>query len=392
MHESPTLSGLPHPALYIHVPFCRHRCGYCNFSLVAGRDDLIERFLAALEAEIRMRSQRQQVSTLFLGGGTPSHLGDQHLRRLFEVVEQNFELSSTSSGGAAEVTVECNPSDIDERKIATFADLGVNRISLGAQSFDAAKLRMLERDHDAEQIARAVKLCGELTGNISLDLIFGVDNESLDAWHADLRQAIGLQPTHLSTYQLTIEKGTAFWSRHQKQELRQPGESRSADMYESTIGALESDGYKQYEISSFAKPGSECRHNLAYWRGHEYLAFGPGAASYVDSVREINHRSTTTYINRIEAGESPVIESEKVEAWLEPVEFIVFGLRAIAGVSTSEFQQRFGHDLIEFLGPTWEQLENERLLECTAGKIRLTSAGVLMYDSIASYIYVGNAR
>ena len=176
MHESPTLSGLPHPALYIHVPFCRHRCGYCNFSLVAGRDDLIERFLAALEAEIRMRSQRQQVSTLFLGGGTPSHLGDQHLRRLFEVVEQNFELSSTSSGGSAEVTVECNPSDIDERKIATFADLGVNRISLGAQSFDAAKLRMLERDHDAEQIARAVKLCGEPVSytHLTLPTIYSV--------------------------------------------------------------------------------------------------------------------------------------------------------------------------------------------------------------------------
>ena len=366
---------------YIHIPFCRHRCGYCNFALVANRDYLIDRFLAALKIELSSIQERIELQTLFLGGGTPTHLSNQQLRHLFEMLGQHFDFSN------AEVTSEANPSDLTSEKIETLFELGINRISLGVQSFRSEKLQQLERDHSAEVVERVVNQLQAFTENISFDLIFATMGEGLDQWQADLKHAISLQPKHLSTYELTIEKGTAFWNRERLGQLVQTDENLRAEMYQSTIEILEAHGFGQYEISSFAKEGFRCRHNLTYWSGQPYLAFGAGASGYIDQVRKTNHGSVSTYIKRIEAGQSPVELSERLSSMDRAKELLVVGLRRMDGVNQTEFHQLtqlvFGDVLTSRRAKGL--FENE-LIKREGDNLRLTQQGVLLYDSIAEVI------
>lgn len=301
-------SGWSKPnAAYVHVPFCAHRCGYCNFTLVAGRDDLIKHYLLAIERELSWLGEPRRVKTLFIGGGTPTHLKPKDLERLLTSVRQWFPLAE---GG--EFSVEANPIDIDAERVAVLRDFGVNRISLGAQSFAAAKLRVLERDHTAEHIACAFSLLRPVVRSVSLDLIFGAPGETLEGWKADVDAAMALEPDHLSVYGLTFERGTTFWSRRSHGDLTQIDETIEATMYETAIDRLSGAGYEHYEVSNFAKSGHRCRHNEVYWAAESYWAVGPGAARYVDGRREVNHRSTTTYLARVLANESPVADAEEL--------------------------------------------------------------------------------
>ncbi len=371
-HDSP-----PPRTAYVHVPFCRHRCGYCNFTLVAGRDDLIGDYLRAIELELQGLGQPHEVDTLFFGGGTPTHLSPENFRRLIGTVLRWFPLAA-----GYEFSVEANPADLDPEMLDVLVDSGVNRLSLGGQSFDAAKLRMLERDHSGDQLRKAVQRAKEKIAAISLDLIFGVPGESLEVWQADLAAALALEPDHVSTYGLTFERGTAFWSRLVEGELGRLDEELERAMYAAAIDTLTSAGFEHYEISNFARPGNRCRHNEVYWAGESYFAVGPGAARYVEGRREMNHRSTTTYLRRMLAGESPVAESETLEPADRAREMLVFGLRRLEGIERTAFAAKTGYQLDALVGEPLARMTGLGLLEDDGKRVRLSREGLFVSDAI----------
>jgi oxygen-independent coproporphyrinogen-3 oxidase len=372
-------------AAYIHVPFCRHRCGYCNFTLVAGRDDLIGAYLDALSRELAATGGPHPVETLFFGGGTPTHLPPAQLGRLLEVVGRTFPLAA---GG--EWSVEANPIDLTDDpggdRTRVLATAGVSRISLGAQSFDPRVLKLLERDHTPEQIAASYDRARQIAQSVSLDLIFGVPGQSLADWQRDLASAVALAPDHLSTYGLTFEKGTAFWSRLGRGEMARADEDLERAMYEAAIETLTAAGYEHYEVSNFARPGHRCRHNETYWTGRPYFATGPGAARFVAGRRETNHRSTTTYIARVLAGQSPVAESEQLEPEDAARERLVFALRRLEGIDLAQFAAETGFAAERLGGDALSRFLNQGLLEIVDREnhrhLRLTRRGLLVSDAL----------
>jgi oxygen-independent coproporphyrinogen-3 oxidase len=373
----PLLPNDPPAAAYVHVPFCRHRCGYCNFTLVAGRDDLISRYLQAIELELAQLPQRYLLDTLYFGGGTPTHLSAADLSRLFGAIRRRFDLSP-----GAEFTVEANPLDLDVDRRAVLQEAGVNRLSLGVQSFRDDKLAALERDHRRDDIDGAVKTARALAQSVSLDLIYAAPGETLLQWCSDLDEAIATGVDHISIYGLTIEQGSAFYGRWLKGNLTKTPEPIEADMYEAAIDRLTDAGYQQYEVASFAQPGHHSRHNAIYWQGRSYFACGPGAARYVAGRREINHRSTTTYIQRLLKGQSAIAQSEELDAEARARERLVLGLRQLAGINRGRFQEETGYDLLELVGTQLESLLEYGLLCWSSDYLQLTRRGLLVSDSI----------
>ncbi|QDT17451.1 radical SAM family heme chaperone HemW [Alienimonas californiensis] len=373
-----------HRSVYVHVPFCRHRCGYCDFTLVAGRDDLADRYLAALDRELDRveppeAGGRRELDTLFLGGGTPTRLTGPQLDRLFASVFRRYQL-----GEGAEVSVEANPSDVTPELIDRLADAGVNRISLGVQSFDAAALKTLERDHLPADVPRVLETVRRRIDNVSLDLIYAVPGQDLAGWEETLDAALALEPTHLSTYGLTFEKGTAFWSRRRRGELISPPEESERDMYAAAMDRPAAAGLRQYELSSHARPGFECRHNRAYWSGDEFEAFGPGAASLLGGVRRMNHRGVLGWLRRLEAGESPWIEEEALGPADRARELVMLNLRRVEGIDGEDFPRRTGFKIDELLSE--ELLEQQRLglVERDDAGVRLTREGRFVADGVMS--------
>jgi oxygen-independent coproporphyrinogen III oxidase len=364
-------------AAYIHVPFCRHRCGYCNFTLIAGRDDLIGRYLRALEIELSLLGSPRPVDTLFFGGGTPTHLSAAELDQLLRLARTWFPLAT---GG--EFSVEANPLDLTPERCKILSAQGVNRISLGVQTFSGRKLAILERDHTAADIATAFAAAASVASSVSLDLIFGVPGETLSEWEHDLQEALSLRPQHVSTYGLTIEKGTSFFPRVERGELRPADEDAAATMYERTIDVLTAAGYEHYEVSNFALPGCRCRHNETYWLGRGYYAAGPGAARYVNGVREVNHRSTTTWLQRLEQNESPVAEREELGPEDRARERLVFGLRRLEGVGAAQFQQETGFAIDDLVGAALTNFVRQGLLVRDGASVTLTRKGLLVSDSL----------
>jgi oxygen-independent coproporphyrinogen-3 oxidase len=400
---------------YVHVPFCRHRCGYCNFTLVAGRDDLVDDYLRAIALEIARRTEGAQsafeVDTLYFGGGTPTYLKPVQLHRLADAVFRAHPLAEPSPGPirpcspqasvkermflgepspspslkgreTSEFTVEANPADLNSQMVETLSGLGVTRVSLGGQSFREEKLRLLERDHDANCVRRAVDLARGANMQVALDLIFATPGESLDQWAADLEAAVSLEPDHISTYGLTFERGTSFWSRRLRGELTDVDEELQREMYALAIDRLSGAGYEHYEVSNFARPGCRSRHNQVYWSGDGYFAYGPGAASFIRGVREMNHRSTTTYIKRVLAGESAIAEREELPPEARARELLVFGLRRIEGVSRTQFRARAGIEIDELATAALHKFTELGLLADDGDRIRLTREGLFVSDAI----------
>jgi len=370
----------PPQAAYLHVPFCRHRCGYCDFPLITGRDELIDDYLRAIEQELQSLREPQEVDTLFFGGGTPTHLPPEKLEHLLRLACQWLPLANGS-----EFSVEANPLDLDPDRIGVLREAGVNRISLGAQSFDAGALAMLERDHAPADIGEVVERLRshELT-NIALDLIFAVPGQSRENWQNTLAAATKLGVRHVSAYGLTYEKGTAFWSRRSAGTLRPVADDLEREMYADAMDILPAVGLRQYEISNYARPGFECRHNLVYWAGRSYYAFGPGAARYVDGVRSTNHRSVTTWLKRVLAGDSPVADSEALDPEDRAREQIMLGLRMTSGIELASFQQQTGFDLHELGGVPLQRFLDQGLLEEVDGHVRLTREGRFLADTVTS--------
>lgn len=373
-------SGWPTPrSAYLHVPFCRHRCGYCNFSVLAGRDDLADDFLLAIDRELSNLGSPQTIDTLFIGGGTPTHLTLPQLTRLFDSIDRWLPRNA-----GAESSVEANPEDIEPETLRLLAGRGINRISLGVQSFDSGKLQQLQRGHSGEAAQRAVQSCFEVIGNVSIDLIFGAPGETVDKWRRDLMTALSLPIRHLSTYSLTFEKGTQFWTQRLRGNLREACEDDELAMYQDAMQCASDAGLKHYEISSFARDGFRCRHNLAYWEGKGWFAFGPGAANFVNGFREVNHRSTTTYLKKIQEGQSPVAQREAISVSQFACERAAFGIRMIEGVDLGTIARESGVDVLVLRQSALDQCKRNGLICVEGSHYRLTHRGILMADCVAT--------
>ena len=364
---------------YVHIPFCAHHCGYCDFAVTAGQDHLIDLYLEALAVELAKIGSPKPIRTLFLGGGTPSHLNLRQIDRLFG--ELNRWLPRETGG---EVSLEANPDTFDTEKARRLAALGVNRISLGVQSFQPSVLRVLERLHKPEHVAPAVDAAHRWIGRVSIDLIFGVPGQTIDQWTDDLNRAMQLQPEQVSTYGLTFEKGTRLWKMQQRDEVHAIEEDIELKMYQLAMETLEDAGYEQYEISSFARTGGRCIHNQIYWANEAFFGFGVGAAAYRDGTRTLNVRNTQDYIRRTLAEESPVFQSETLSPEERARETLSLNLRRAEGVLRERFRIQTGFDLDSLAGEAMARHVAAGFMIDDGASVRLTRTGRCVADSIVT--------
>lgn len=325
--------------LYIHIPFCKSKCIYCDFYSLPRAEDRMDRYVSALcrqLAEIAQRTTAHTVDSVYLGGGTPSYLGEKRLRHILKTVKKHYHLSRD-----AEITLEANPDSAgDWRALRSLRRAGMNRLSLGVQSADDGLLRTLGRPHtfaQAEEAAAAARRAR--IRNLSLDLIYGLPGQDLTGWKDTLERAAALEPEHLSCYGLKVEEGTPLWDMQEKMDL--PDDDAQADMYLWTVERLRALGYEQYEISNFARPGRASRHNMKYWTLCEYAGFGPGAHSDLGDVRYAYLRSLDTYCAGVEAGVSVLESSEHIPSRERDIEYVMLGLRLTQGISRQEFENRY---------------------------------------------------
>ena len=313
---------------YVHVPFCARLCPYCDFAVVVGRDDSQDRYLAALLAEIAMEPEWSPLDAVFFGGGTPSRFDAERLGAVLALLRDRFGLADD-----VEVSLEANPEDWSVALAKGLARQGFNRVSFGAQSFDPAVLSALGRRHRAAQIGEAVRIA-RANGfrSLSLDLIFGAEGESIDSWETTLDDAIDLQPDHVSTYALTVERGTEL-SRRVAAGAPPPDPDDQADKWEKACSALAGAGLIRYEVSNHARPGHPCRYNLSVWDQGEYLGVGLGAHGHRDGIRRRNYRRLDAYLQAVETGRHPGQAHERVDGWGREQERLLLGLRRAAGVT-----------------------------------------------------------
>jgi oxygen-independent coproporphyrinogen III oxidase len=357
---------MPEPiAVYVHIPFCPTKCGYCDFNSYAMQGEIVERTVEAIVREVRRSPHRgRPAKTIFFGGGTPTFLSEEQLLRVFEAV---VEVHPPREG--AEITSEANPGTVDIPKFRAMRRAGFNRISLGAQSFLDSDLLTLGRVHRSGEIERAVGAAREAGfDNLNLDLMFALPKQSRAGWRQNLERALSLRPEHLSLYCLTIEPNTAFYKQHLRGQLDLPDDDQQVAMYEHCLDRSAELGFEQYEISNFALPGRECRHNLCYWHGEEYVGYGPGAVGAPieegQRVRYTNLKHPDRYSEAIDAGKPLRFESEVLSEATQQVERIMLGLRLNAGVREHGLPPE-----------GLKKLEEREWIERDAGVVRLTRAG-----------------
>lgn len=367
--------GKPTLGLYIHIPFCKAKCAYCDFYSLAHSEEKMDAYMAALLRhleEVAPRAAGMQVDTVYFGGGTPSYLRAARLCRILQTVLRRYDVARD-----AEITLEANPDSAgDWKELRRLRRAGFNRLSLGVQSTDDALLRRIGRVHTYEQVQQAVKAARKAKfTNLSLDLIYGLPGQTVEDWQRTLADAVALGPEHLSCYGLKLEEGTPLWQ--QRQTLTLPDDDAQADMYLYTVAALGEMGYEQYEISNFAKPGKASRHNLKYWNMEEYAGFGPGAHSDFGGVRYGYVRDFDSYI----AGRLVLSESENDSTLARDYEYVMLSLRTAAGIDRQTFEKRY-RQRFQPMEALFEQYEKAGLALPTGGGWRLTPKGFLVSNSI----------
>ena len=358
--------------LYIHVPFCLHRCPYCAFVLIESDGSLHSRFIQVIEEQLRSASQ-VPVATIYFGGGTPSMLDPDQIARL---------VAAAGGAGEREVTLEANPDGLGLERLRTFRGAGVNRLSLGVQSARESHLAFLGRTHDGRQAVEAFQ-AARTAGfrNVSIDLIFGMPGQRVDDWKRELEEWARRGPEHISVYGLTVEKGTAL-ERDVRGGLALPGDEAQADLYVAVMEFLPELGYRQYELSNFARPGFESRHNLGYWEGRPYLGFGPGAHSYVAPRRWANLANVAQFIERAERGEPVIGSEETLTPDQQMLEAVFLGLRRIEGIFIPAFEERFGVSFEERHGTLVRELTEGGLVVRNGAFLALTPRGRLLADAV----------
>ena len=367
--------GKPTLGLYIHIPFCKAKCAYCDFYSLAHSEEKMDAYMAALLRhleEVAPRAAGMQVDTVYFGGGTPSYLGAARLCRILQTVLRRYGVARD-----AEITLEANPDSAgDWKELRKLRRAGFNRLSLGVQSTDDALLRRIGRVHTYEQVQQAVMAARKAKfTNLSLDLIYGLPGQTMEDWQRTLADAVALGPEHLSCYGLKLEEGTPLWQ--QRQTLTLPDDDAQADIYLYTVAALGEMGYEQYEISNFAKSGKESRHNLKYWRMEEYAGFGPGAHSDFGGVRYGYVRDLDSYI----AGRLVLSESETDSTLARDYEYVMLSLRTAVGIDRQTFEKRY-RQRFQPMETLFEQYEKAGLASRTEGGWRLTPRGFLVSNSI----------
>jgi oxygen-independent coproporphyrinogen-3 oxidase len=373
-------------SLYVHVPFCVVKCGYCDFNSYVLTDAAShELYLEALAAELRLAQVPAEPSTVFIGGGTPTLLAAPRLRRLFEILRRHVDLDR-----CAEVTIEGNPESVDRERADVARSCGAGRASLGVQSFDAARLAVLERAHDArraEEAFRQLRAAG--FENLNMDLMFGVPGQLPGQWREDLDRALELRPDHLSCYNLTFEPGTRFHREREQGRMQPNDEGVDAAMFLETRQLLEAAGYLPYEISNFAGRGGPCRHNDHYWRQGDYVGVGPGAASHRSGVRWTNLKPLDSWASACLAGVPPAATAETLTPRQRAGEAIWLGLRRATGVDLGEVAARLGIPVGEAFAPLIAHQVRRGWVELAAGRLVLTEAGLLLADRAAGEYLAG---
>ncbi len=370
--------------IYIHIPFCKSRCVYCGFYSTTSLD-LRHSYVDAICRELELRSDylSEPVSTVYFGGGTPSVLSVDDLDRIFNALYKYNKVYGNSDG-VAEFTIECNPDDITDEFCSFLSSSPVNRISMGVQSFSDGLLKFARRRHGSSQPKVAVERLRHIgIPNISIDLMFGFPNESLEVWRNDIDKALSLDVEHISAYSLMFEEGTCLYGMLQRGEVKECDEETSLAMFNMLIDRLETAGYEHYEISNFAKPGFRSQHNSSYWHGVPYLGLGASAHSFNGSTRQWNIGDVRKYIDSISCGNIPA-EIEVLTKDNSYDDMIMTGLRTVEGVSLDEVEERFGKDYLDFLEREALRYVEAELLKYSADhrSLSLTRKGLFVSDSV----------
>ena len=371
--------------LYIHIPLCAKKCGYCDFLSGPAAVSVQQRYVEQLIEEIACQSAHYpgyQVPSVYLGGGTPSLLGAKDICQIMEQVKSVFELSDTP-----EVTIEANPGTVTMEKLKAWSEAGINRVSIGLQSADDKELKNLGRIHTYDEFLKTYQRVRQAGfDNVNIDLMSALPGQTLASWRSTLKKVARLKPEHISAYSLTIEEGTPFYQQYHGHPELLPGEDEEREMYYATKQILQDMGFRRYEISNYAKSGRECRHNIGYWTGTEYLGLGLGSSSYIQGFRFHNEEDLGRYCRIRMKGEDAddrlhqdiihLTDKEKME------EFMFLGLRMMDGVSGSEFLKRFGVNMWNVYGDVLGKLVENHLIQADNPYIRLTDFGV----DISNYV------
>lgn len=363
--------------LYLHVPFCLKKCAYCSFYSLPGRQDF-HRYLAAVNKQRRQFSAERPLTSIFFGGGTPTMLPPEDLRLLLTACRQQFRCIEE-----AEISIEVNPATVDLSALQTLRLAGWNRLSIGVQSFQNTELQRLGRPHKAADAVQTVCLARKAGfTNIGLDLMYALPGQTLRTWQATLAQALRLAPQHLSIYELTIEAGTPFARQQERDELPLPDEDTVLRMLEATGQMVSQAGFRRYEISNYAQPGCECRHNINYWRNGDWIGLGPSAVSSIAGTRCTAVADVDEFCRRMETGEDVWQDRETLDQEAAFRETVVLCLRMTAGVSLLELHRRFGIDAASYYGETLSKLLALGMLEIVQDHLRLTAAGLLLANTV----------
>jgi oxygen-independent coproporphyrinogen-3 oxidase len=370
--------------VYIHIPFCRSRCSYCDFATGIYESGLAERYVRALKSEIELASRPDEavkINTIYLGGGTPSLLTATQLEIILGAVRKRFDVEI-----GAEVTMEMNPGTLSPQKLRDYKAAGVNRTSFGAQTFDDRELARLGRRHTAEDVRLTIAMLRDAGfENVSFDLIAGLPGQTLDAWHRNLREALSLKPEHLSLYLLEVHEGTPLADQIRRGAQPKPDEDVAAEMYEHMLDETATAGYEQYEISNFCLPGFESRHNSKYWTRDAVYGFGCSAHSHDGrGLRWANERDAAKYSELIENSGSAITETTELNENEVRSESLFLGLRLLRGVDLNEYRDRFHRDIREDYREDLDRLTDAGLIELSDDWLKLTRHGALLSNEVFS--------
>ena len=366
-------------SLYIHIPFCKQKCLYCDFPSYSGKERLMDEYIVALNKEILQKAKKYSINSIFIGGGTPSYLNDSSLQSLLATLNK-LDLKEH-----LEFTVECNPGTLNKKNLQIMKNYKVNRLSMGLQSTKNSILKKIGRIHSYDEFKNNYLLARNIGfENINIDLMFGLPNQTLEDWKESLEEIAKLEPVHISAYSLIIEDGTPFYNLYEKDKLNLPDEDKERHMYLSTKNILNKYGYYQYEISNFAQRGKECFHNKVYWQCNEYLGLGVSASSFIDKKRIKNIDGIEEYIEKIDKYENVIGQIHTNDINDDMEEFVFMGLRMTDGIKMNEFKKRFNKDIYEVYGDVIEKNIKKELLICNSDKLFLSSRGVEISNYVMS--------
>ncbi|OLO38868.1 coproporphyrinogen III oxidase [Alkalihalophilus pseudofirmus] len=378
-------------AIYVHIPFCEHICHYCDFNKVFLHGQPVDEYVSALDSEMKEVANqflKEPIETIYIGGGTPTALSPQQLEKVLISLHQHFSLTDSLK----EWTVEVNPGGLTEEQLTVLHHYGVNRLSIGLQTFDPSLLEKIGRTHQPEDIYKTIDLARQKGfNNLTVDLMFGLPTQSLTSYKDTLQKAFALEIEHFSAYSLKVEEKTVFYNLLRKGKLPLPSEDEEAIMYELLIDQMNQHGYHQYEISNFAKRGYESKHNLIYWNNEEYFGVGAGAHGYIEGVRYANIGPVQKYIQSIDATNQARLESHSLSENEKREEEMFMGLRKLEGVSQQKFKKRFGVEVMEIYREQIQRLVENQLLEIDRDRIKLTKKGVFLANEVfEQFLVVGD--